>query len=66
MQLHLQFLLITEDGSTKSNYDARLIGRSFHLLLPPSVALEGLQHIKDKPGFKAEKKYELWDKEKFQ
>lgn len=34
MQLHLQFVLITEDGSTKSNYDAWLIGRLLHLLFP--------------------------------
>lgn len=34
VQLHLQFVLITEDGSTKSNYDAWLIGRLLHLLFP--------------------------------
>lgn len=45
MQLHLQFVLITEDGSTKSNYDAWLIGRLLHLFFPSQFGFaEAIAH----------------------
>lgn len=53
---HLRFVLITEDGSTKSNYDAWLIGKSLHLLFPPLSAFREAVAHQSRTGQKGRKK----------